>query len=61
MARSKSKHVRLIMRRRKQWKARTKRRKEAAKTGGARAVKKPTPAKKLVPAPAATPPSEPQA
>jgi hypothetical protein len=61
MARSKSKHVRLIMRRRKQWKARTKRQKEAAKSG-TRAVKKPTPAKKLVPAtPAAPPAADPQA
>jgi hypothetical protein len=56
MARSKSKHVRLIMRRRKQWKARTKRRAEAAKSG-ARTVKKPTPAKKLLPTPPATPPA----
>ena len=62
MARSKSKHVRLIMRRRKQWKARTKRQKEAAKTGGTRAVKKPAPAKKLLPTPApAAPSADPQA
>ena len=59
MARSKSKHVRLIMRRRKQWKARTKRQKEAAKTGGTRAAKKPAPSKKVAP-PAASA-SEPQA
>jgi hypothetical protein len=59
MARSKSKHVRLIMRRRKQWKARVKRQKTEAKTAGSgRAVKKPAPAKKVAP-PAAS--SEPQA
>jgi hypothetical protein len=35
MARSKSKHIRTIMRRRKQWKARMKRQKAAKKaTGG---------------------------
>lgn len=33
MARSKSKHIRNIMRRRKQWKARVKRKKAAKKTG----------------------------
>lgn len=46
MARSKSKHVRTIMRRRKQWKQRTKRRKEAAKAAGKAAPKKAAPAKK---------------
>ncbi len=40
MARSKSKHVRLIMRRRKQHKQRMKRRKEDAKTAGKGAPKK---------------------
>jgi hypothetical protein len=63
MARSKSKHVRLIMRRRKQWKARTKRQAEAAKSG-TRPVKKAAPAKKLLPTPPAAPPAaaaEPQA
>jgi hypothetical protein len=33
MARSKSKHVRLIMKRRQKWKARVKRQKTAAKKG----------------------------
>jgi hypothetical protein len=62
MARSKSKHVRLIMRRRKQWKQRTKRRKAEAKAHGgvrpkqpARVVKKAPP-----PPPPAAAPSEPQ-
>lgn len=40
MARSKSKHIRTIMRRRKQWKARTKRQKEAVKTAAKTAPKK---------------------
>jgi hypothetical protein len=41
MARSKSKHVRMIMRRRKQHKQRMKRRKADAKTAGKAAPKKP--------------------
>ena len=45
MARSKSKHIRTIMRRRKQWKARTGRRKEAAKAAAKTPAKK-APAKK---------------
>lgn len=46
MARSKSKHVRLIMRRRKQYKQRMKRRKADAATAGKAAPKK-APAKKV--------------
>jgi hypothetical protein len=36
MARSKSKHVRLIMKRRQKWKQRVKRQKAAKKAGGAK-------------------------
>lgn len=52
MARSKSKHIRLVMRRRKQHKQRMKRRKADAKAGPVKAVKKPA-AKKGAPAAAA--------
>lgn len=54
MARSKSKHIRLVMRRRKQHKQRMKRRKADAKAGPTRAVKKPA-SKKAAPAAAAEP------
>jgi hypothetical protein len=55
MARSKSKHVRLIMRRRKQWKQRMKRRKEAVKANGGKPVpRKPAPRKER---PVAVPPA----
>jgi hypothetical protein len=66
MARSKSKHMRLIMRRRKQWKARTKRIKEAVKANGGKPlprkaahVKKnpPLPPPPRAPAPEAQPSS----
>ncbi len=49
MARSKSKHVRLIMRRRKQHKQRMKRRAADAKVAGKAAPKKPA-ARKTAPA-----------
>jgi hypothetical protein len=52
MARSKSKHVRLIMRRRKQWKQRTKRHKEAVKANGGKPLpRKPAHVKKNPPLP----------
>lgn len=52
MARSKSKHVRLIMRRRKQWKQRMKRRKAEVKANGG----KPLPRKPAAPRKAPPPP-----
>ena len=65
MARSKSKHVRLIMRRRKQWKQRMKRRKVETKANGGKPVpRKRVPPRKVAappPAPAAAPPSTPHA
>jgi hypothetical protein len=68
MARSKSKHIRLIMRRRKQWKQRMKRRKEEIKANGGKPLpRKVTPRKPLLPPPApapqpaAAPPATPQA
>jgi hypothetical protein len=52
MARSKSKHIRLIMRRRKQWKARTGRIKEAIKANGGKPLPpKPAHVKKNPPPP----------
>jgi hypothetical protein len=57
MARSKSKHVRLIMRRRKQWKQRMKRRKAEIKAHGG----KPLPRKPNTPKKKAPPPPPPAA
>ena len=60
MARSKSKHIRLIMRRRKQWRQRTKRRKEAIKANGGKPLpRKPAHVKKNPPLP--PPPRAPEA
>lgn len=51
MARSKSKHIRLVMRRRKQHNQRMKRRKAEVKAAGAaRPARKAAPAKKAAPA-----------
>ena len=62
MARSKSKHMRLIMRRRKQWKARTKRIKEAIKANGGKPLPpKPAHVKKNPPLPPPPPPPAPEA
>ena len=64
MARSKSKHIRLIMRRRKKWKQRMKRKKDEAKTAGPTTVKAPArkaavpPARKAPAADKAQPPAE---
>jgi len=60
MARSKSKHIRLIMRRRKQWRQRTKRRKEAIKANGGKPLpRKPAPPRKAPPPPPPAPPAPP--
>ena len=61
MARSKSKHVRLIMRRRKQWKQRTKRRKAEVKANGGKPLprKVSAPRKKLTAPPPPPPPPAP--
>ena len=60
MARSKSKHIRLIMRRRKQWKQRTKRRKEEIKANGGKPLpRKVTPRKPTLPPPTPQPAASP--
>ena len=57
MARSKSKHVRLIMRRRKQWRQRMKRRKAEVKANGGKPLPRKPAVRKAPPAPPPAPPA----